>query len=394
MTWAGGVKRYVTGTNGGPVFVYVKDGRILRITPIDFDENDARPWSIKARGKTFTPPRRTTLSPYSFRLQIHDLFQGPAPCTPMKRVDFDPEGRAQLPYLRGVSGYERISWDEALDIVAGEIKRVKKDHGPGAIMCGSGSHHMWGNLGYWLSTRLRFFNSIGFTPVVHNPDSWEGWYWGAIHHWGNSMRFGATESYGTVEDLLKECEMVVFWSSDPEATSGIYGAFEGTARRQWLKELGIELVHIDPLLQPHRRFLGRESGWLRGRPPATPWPWPSPMSGLPKTLYDKEYVALRTTGFEAMESVYPGGRPTGCPRHRSGRKTSRPFRPRMCAPWLAPGDSRKDLSGGRRHAPVSAVPRVAPPARSGLVPWSALWPCRDWVNPGSTWDACNRERSR
>lgn len=30
-----------------------------------------------------------------------------------------------------------------------------------------------------------------------------------------------------VEDALKECEMMVFWSSDPECTSGAYGAFEG-----------------------------------------------------------------------------------------------------------------------------------------------------------------------
>ena len=113
-------------------------------------------------------------------------------------------------------------------------------------MNGSGSHHTWGTLGYWLSARLRFFNSIGFTPVVHNPDSWEGWYWGAMHHWGQSMRLGGGETYGMVEDCLKNCEMVVFWSSDPEATGGVYGAFEGTVRRQWLKELGIKMVHIDP----------------------------------------------------------------------------------------------------------------------------------------------------
>ena len=46
----------------------------------------------------------------------------------MKRVDFDPNGERN-PQNRGISGYERISWDEALDIVAGEIKRVKRDHG-------------------------------------------------------------------------------------------------------------------------------------------------------------------------------------------------------------------------------------------------------------------------
>ena len=29
-------KRYVNNTNGGPVFVYVKNGKIVRITPIEF----------------------------------------------------------------------------------------------------------------------------------------------------------------------------------------------------------------------------------------------------------------------------------------------------------------------------------------------------------------------
>ena len=35
-----GSRRYATCTNGGPLFVYVKDGRILRVTPIEFDDAD------------------------------------------------------------------------------------------------------------------------------------------------------------------------------------------------------------------------------------------------------------------------------------------------------------------------------------------------------------------
>jgi len=42
--------------------VIVKDGRILRVTPIEFDEEDAPSWTIEARGQKFTPPRRTTLA--------------------------------------------------------------------------------------------------------------------------------------------------------------------------------------------------------------------------------------------------------------------------------------------------------------------------------------------
>ena len=36
---------------------------------------------------------------------------------PMKRVDFDPDGERN-PQNRGTSGYERITWEEALDLVA------------------------------------------------------------------------------------------------------------------------------------------------------------------------------------------------------------------------------------------------------------------------------------
>ena len=36
-----GLVRYTSGTNGGPIFVYVKDGKVIRTTPIDFDAEDA-----------------------------------------------------------------------------------------------------------------------------------------------------------------------------------------------------------------------------------------------------------------------------------------------------------------------------------------------------------------
>ena len=298
-----GVMRYTSNTNGGPVFVHVKDDKIIRIIPIEFDEEDAKPWTISARGKEFTPPRKGTLSPYVFALK--SLIYSPDRLLyPMKRVDFNPHGDRNC-QNRGISGYQRISWDEALDIVAGEIQRVKQTYGPGSIMNGSGSHHTWGNLGYWLSSRNRFMNTIGYSPVAHNPDSWEGWYWGAMHHWGNSMRNGGSDTYGTIEDCLKEAEMIVFWSSDPESTSGVYGAFEGTIRRQWAKELGIKMVHIDPYYNHTAALLGGK--WL------APLPDTGNAMGLAiahvwitEDLYDKEYVATRTNGFEIWQDYIMG----------------------------------------------------------------------------------------
>ena len=87
----------------------------------------------------------------------------------MKRVDFDPNGKRN-PQNRGKSGYVRISWDEAIDLVASEIKRCKRDHGPGAVAISHGSHHTWGNIGYYLSALYRFANAVGMTRVHHNPD--------------------------------------------------------------------------------------------------------------------------------------------------------------------------------------------------------------------------------
>ncbi len=305
-----GVMRYTSNTNGGPVFVDVKDGKILRLTPIEFNEKDAQPWTIQARGRSFTPPRKTTINPYALAWKSM-VYSKDRILYPLKRKDFDPNG-ARNCENRGMSGYERISWDEALDLVPSEIKRVKQEHGPGAIMSGSGSHHTWGALGYWLSARMRFLNSIGYTPVMHNPDSWEGWYWGAMHHWGQSMKLGVGEAYGTVEDCLKHCEMVVFWSSDPEATSGGYGAFEGTIRRQWLKDLGIKLVHIDPYYNHTAALMGGK--WLAPRPAtgnalalAIAYVW------ITEGLYDKEYVEKRTAGFAKWRD-YILGKEDGIPK--------------------------------------------------------------------------------
>lgn len=305
-----GETRLVNNTNGGPVYVYVKDGKIVRTTPINFDDDDAPSWTVEARGRKFTPPRRATVPAYSlsWKSMINSKERN---LYPMKRVDFDPNGERN-PQNRGISGYERISWDEALNLVAGEIKRVRREHGPGAIALSHGSHHNWGNIGYYLSALYRFFNAVGFTRVVHNPDSWEGWYWGGVHHWGYSMRLGNPEPFGQVEDCLKHAEMVVFWSSDPEATNGLYAGYEGTIRRMWAKELGIKFVHIDPHWNQTAAFYGGK--WIAPRPGTDPalaqalchvW--------ISEDLYDKEFVKTRTTGFDEWAD-YIMGRNDGTPK--------------------------------------------------------------------------------
>ena len=76
---------------GGPVFVHVDDGRITKIRPIVFDENDPQPWTIEARGKKFTPPRQFSLGSYVVT-QKSRIYSENRIKYPMKRVDFDPNG--------------------------------------------------------------------------------------------------------------------------------------------------------------------------------------------------------------------------------------------------------------------------------------------------------------
>ena len=298
-----GVNRYVNATNGGPVYVYVKDGKILRVTPIDFTHEDPDTWSIEARGKRYSPPRRTSLSPHGFNMKS-SVYSQDRLLYPMKRTDWDPNGERN-PQNRGVSGYERISWDQAFDIVAGEIQRMKTQHGPGAIACQPSAHHTWGNIGYYLSAAYRLWNAIGHTPVFHNPESWEGWYWGAMHHWGHSMRCGLGDPYGTVEDCLKNAEMIVFWSSDPEATGGVYGSMEGTVRRQWARDIGIKMIHIDPFYNHTAQALPGK--WIAPHPGtsnalalAIAYVW------ITEALYDSDFVENRTTGFDEWKAHVQG----------------------------------------------------------------------------------------
>ncbi|MDH3886796.1 MAG: molybdopterin-dependent oxidoreductase, partial [Desulfobacterales bacterium] len=258
----GNIEKLTSGTTGGPVFVYVRDGRIIRITPMEFDDNDAPSWNIDARSRTFSPPRKTTLSPYSFAWRSM-VYSPTRLLHPLKRVDFDPDGQRNCT-KRGESGYEQISWDEAGDIVAGEIKRIKREYGPGAILSTAGSHHLWGHMGYRHSAYFRFMNLIGYTYADHNPDSWEGWHWGGMHQWGFSHRLGIPEQYDLLEDALKHTELIVFWSSDPETTHGIYSAFESTCRRFWLKELGVKMIFIDPFYN-HTAGLFADK-WFAPRP--------------------------------------------------------------------------------------------------------------------------------
>lgn len=120
------------GTGGEMTAVDAKDGKIVRIRPMRIDANytveelAGSLWSLEAQGKTFTPPMKT--APNYFALAYKNrVYSKNRVGYPLKRVDWEPGGDPEKINAanRGRSKFERISWDEALDIMESEIRRTR-----------------------------------------------------------------------------------------------------------------------------------------------------------------------------------------------------------------------------------------------------------------------------
>lgn len=302
---------FTSCTQGGPVLVHVKEGKIIRVRPLVFPEDEKVPtWHIEAEGQVFSPPRKTTLAPYVLtqrpRTYSHTRIQ-----YPMKRIDFNPRGERH-PENRGKSGYERISWDEALDIVTTEIKRVREKYGPEAIMSRCSSHHEWGNIGYKFRTWGRFFNLLGFTDIFDNPDSWEGWLWGAAHAYGFWWNLGVPEQYDLLEDALNNTDLIIQWANDPDSTFSAYGGQESAIWRIWLRQLGKKQIYIDPYCNASAVHMADK--WIAPRPGTDAalalgiaYVW------LDEGTYDKKYLDTHTIGFDEFKN-YVLGKTDGVPK--------------------------------------------------------------------------------
>ena len=78
-------------SGGTPIFVHVKDGRIVRVRAMIFGEDEARPWSIKVGNRVFTPPKRSYGAPFDLTVRKR-TYNALRAKYPMKRADFDPKG--------------------------------------------------------------------------------------------------------------------------------------------------------------------------------------------------------------------------------------------------------------------------------------------------------------
>ncbi len=293
---------YTQCTLGGPVIVHVKNKKIVRVRPLPLTEEDVKEahWKITVGEKTFEPPTRTTVTPYGLGFRGH-VYNPLRLKYPMKRVGFEPGGKSSVEN-RGKGEFVQISWDEALETVAQEITRIKETYGPDAILPRPGGHSMWGFT--HLGLTARFFNILGSQRSLGHANSWEGWFWGGVHAWGFHENIGNPDQSNLLEDIMKNCQLLVFWSNDPESNWG-YGGQESLLWRLWLRELGIKQIFIDPFCNfTARRFAHK---WIAPRPgtdtalaAAIAYIW------FIDDTYDKDYVATHTYGFDKWKEYILG----------------------------------------------------------------------------------------
>ena len=293
---------------GSEGMVDVKDGRIVRVRPLrygwKYQKEDVRQWKMERDGKTIESTWKSLPGPFSLAYKKR-VYSPNRIQFPLQRIDWDPAGERN-PQNRGKSKYKRISWDAASDLIAGEIKRIHKKYGVNAVLMQGDGHGECKtvNTPHGHSATL-LDNMGGFTLQVRNPDSWEGWYWGAKHVWGQGMQGNMFPTANTVNDTTENAEMVLFWGCDPETTPwGFTGQFASRLCYFWA-QAGIRQVYICPDLNYGAAV--HADKWIPVLPNtdaalqlAIAYVW------ITEDLYDKNYVDTHVVGMEEFAAYVLG----------------------------------------------------------------------------------------
>lgn len=193
---------------------------------------------------------------------------------PQKRVGPKGEGR-----------FERIGWDEAIDIVAAGLKRAIAEHGPAAIL----PHHYGGSNGLFSEdgADARFFNRLGASELLKTI---------CAAPTGAASR----ALYGTMSGVPPEdypsAKCIVLWGVNPGATSIHFNRCVKEAR-----ERGAFVVVIDP-----RRTKAAANASLHLQPlPGTDVVLAMAIAGelFRSRRIDRDFLARHTDGADVFEAA-------------------------------------------------------------------------------------------
>ena len=213
---------------------------------------------------------------------------------------------------RGSDPFVALPWDEALDITANELTRVKDTFGNEAIYAGSYGWASAGRFHHAQSQMRRFLNLIGGNTYSMNTYSsgaaevivpYVAGAWGDVCYTSNT-------TWGAIADNTK---LVVAFGGLALKNSQVHGGGLGRhiARDalQLCRDRGVEVVNVSPISNDAVDFLN--ATWLAARPGTDV----AVMLGLAHTLlsedlYDPEFLASHCVGGDQL-IAYVMGRSDG-----------------------------------------------------------------------------------
>ena len=301
--------------SGGPCLVESTGDRMIRTRPYCYDteytDRHCNPWSMSGRGRTFRPPMKVTLTPFGVGYKSR-VYSPNRVRWPLKRVDWDPKGERN-PQNRGKSKFVRISWDEAAQLIADELLRVKEKYGMSAVLCQADMHGEGKNIAPSHGCPNRLLSILGgYTIQIRNMDSWEGWFWGAKHVWGCEPVGEMMPMANIWPDIVANADQILCWGCDPETTPLGFGINITSRLFFWLTSIGMRQIYICPDLNYGAAVHGDK--WIPILPNtdvalqlAIAYIW------LTEGTYEKEYIDSHAYGFDAFAD-YVMGKEDGVPK--------------------------------------------------------------------------------
>ena len=226
---------------------------------------------------------------------------------PMVRRGWLENGPGGNREQRGGEPFVPVTWDKALDLVSGEIARVRAEFGNQAIFAGS---YGWGSAGtfHFPSGQLkRFLNTVGgFTGSVGSYST--GAAQVIIPHVLGSMQPYVFRG-NSYQSIVDNTELMVLFGGLPITNTQVsYGGMGEHTSGGYLRAArakGVQFVNINPVRTDTPDFL--DAQWLGIRPNTDT----ALMLGLAHTLvseglHDGSFLASHCTGYADFEAYLLG----------------------------------------------------------------------------------------
>ncbi len=199
---------------------------------------------------------------------------------PMRRRPGAPKGKVASG--REAEVFEPIGWDDALDLIAERLRSIAQQHGPESILPYSYAGTM-GVLGYGSMDR-RFFHRLGASQLDRTICATAG---------GDALVSVYGKKLGTDPEHFRHARYIIAWAANIHGNNVHLWPFVQEARRN-----GARLVVIDP----YRTRTAQVADWHIPIQPGTDTALALGLMRviIEENLYDRDYVAQHTVGFEEL----------------------------------------------------------------------------------------------